>query len=94
MYRTPTRLLIKSNLNINSIFFLVCNYKYFKFSSFKDTIKVVHFIGANKPWKQTFNLDTNSIEGNGTPYESHQLSQWWSVFTRDCLPYIDEETVS
>lgn len=63
------------------------------YKNFKDTIKVVHFIGANKPWKQTFNLDTNSIEGNGTPYESHQLSQWWSVFTRDCLPYIDEETV-
>lgn len=61
------------------------------YKNFKDNVKIVHFIGANKPWKYTFNLDTKSVEGNG-PYESEHLNNWWSMFSNQCLPTLDEQT--
>jgi len=58
----------------------------------KDNVKIVHFIGANKPWKRTYNTDNASVEGEGV-YEGEHLNLWWSLFSKHCLPSLDEETV-
>lgn len=63
------------------------------YKQFKDTIKVVHFIGANKPWKYTYNFDSQSVEGLG-PCESEHLNKWWSIFANQCLSSIDSQTQS
>lgn len=61
------------------------------YRQFKHTIKIVHFIGANKPWKYTYDLDANRVEGQG-PYESEHLNQWWSIFGKQLLFTLDDYT--
>ncbi len=61
--------------------------------SFKDSVKIVHFIGANKPWKFTYNLDNNTVESNNVQYEGQHVNEWWAVFSKFCLPLLDDETV-
>lgn len=62
------------------------------YRQFKDSVKIVHFIGANKPWKNTYDMNTNRIEDAG-PYESEHLAQWWSLFVSKCLPSLDDQTL-
>lgn len=68
------------------------NYTYAPaYKQYKDTIRIVHFIGANKPWKYTYNCDSNRVEGQG-PYESEHLNQWWSLFSTQLLSTLDDHT--
>lgn len=61
---------------------------------FKDSIKIVHFIGAQKPWYYTYNLDTSSVTGNTRLNEVEYLNSWWSLFAQTVLPSLNDETVS
>ena len=61
---------------------------------FKDTVKIVHFIGAQKPWYYTFNTETQAVIGPSGVYESEYLVQWWSLFMKFIYPKLDEEIVS
>lgn len=61
------------------------------YRQFKDTIKIVHFIGAQKPWKYTYNCDSNTVEGQG-PSEGEHLAQWWSIFSTQLLSTLDDHT--
>lgn len=62
------------------------------YKQFQDTIKIVHFIGANKPWYLRFNADNNTVVGNVTQNEVTHLNQWWSTFVSSVLLRLDEET--
>jgi lipopolysaccharide biosynthesis glycosyltransferase len=58
---------------------------------FKDNIKVVHFIGTNKPWKQIRTADgkflqryicfNSDLSEQGVGF----LKAWWAVFDRHAL---------
>jgi glycogenin glucosyltransferase len=61
------------------------------YKQFKDTIRIVHFIGANKPWKCMYDLDGHRVQDQG-PYESEHLNQWWSVFANQLLSSLDDHT--
>lgn len=61
------------------------------YKQFKDTVRIVHFIGANKPWKYTYNCENKSVESRGQ-YEYEHLNLWWSVFASQCLPALDSDT--
>lgn len=63
------------------------------YKQFKESIKIVHFIGAQKPWYYSYNLDTQTVTGNVTVYEVEHLNQWWSLFVQDVLPSLNNETV-
>lgn len=63
------------------------------YKQYKDSVKIVHFIGANKPWKYTFNFNSNTVEGQSA-YEGEHLNRWWSVFAHQCLSSIDSQTQS
>lgn len=62
------------------------------YKQFKESIKVVHFIGAQKPWYYSYNLDTQTVTGNVTVNEVEHLNQWWTLFVSDVLPSLNNET--
>lgn len=64
------------------------------YKQFKESIKIVHFIGAQKPWYYSYNLDTQTVTGNVTVYEVEHLNQWWHLFVSDVLPSLNNDTVS
>jgi len=62
------------------------------YKKFSENVKIVHFIGAQKPWYYTYNLDTHSVVGNAQLTEVHHLSKWWSTFVQFVLPRLDSLT--
>jgi hypothetical protein len=64
------------------------------FNSFRENVKIVHFIGAQKPWYYSYDLSRQTVLGNVTNYESEHLNIWWSQFVRSVLDRLDTETVS
>jgi len=62
------------------------------YKQFQDGVKIVHFIGAQKPWYYSYNVDTGAVLGNVQTQESNLLNRWWSTFVANVLPRIDEET--
>lgn len=60
---------------------------------FRESVKIVHFIGAQKPWYYTYNADNGSVMGPAGLYESEYLVNWWSVFYNNVYPKIGDEIV-
>jgi glycogenin len=62
------------------------------FKNFRENVKIVHFIGAQKPWYYSYDLSRQTVLGNVTNYESEHLNIWWSQFVRSVLDRLDTET--
>lgn len=65
------------------------------FFRFKDRVKIVHFIGAVKPWHHTF----DSVSGKVTPlpgtgHSQEFLQVWWNIFMQSVQPNLDPTLVS
>jgi glycogenin glucosyltransferase len=58
------------------------------FKYFGKNIKIVHFIGASKPWHHSFNTASGQVEG-GAQGQSPYLQAWWKVFMECVQPHID-----
>lgn len=56
-------------------------------------MRIVHFIGAQKPWYHTFNLDSGCVMGNVTVHESELINGWWKVFAESVLPALNQDTL-
>lgn len=66
----------------------------FSFYRFKNNVKIVHFIGATKPWHQPFN--TSSGEVTPLPDSGHNaefLQLWWTIFMEDVQQTLDPNLV-
>ena len=64
-------------------------------SRYSHNIKIIHFIGATKPWHYTFNTATGKIEGDSmTHHKQRFLQLWWSLFLEKVQPHLDPNTVS
>lgn len=61
------------------------------FSQFRSNVKIVHFIGAQKPWYNTYNVDSETVVGKVTTYECEHLNMWWSIFVKNVFPNLDNE---
>ena len=46
-------------------------------------MKVVHFIGAQKPWHMSYNTATGQVDGASEQTQANFLQQWWTVFMED-----------
>ena len=57
---------------------------------FGQGVKVVHFIGAVKPWNAAFNRATHSLEGAGGGQPTDFLQQWWRVFLDQVYPRLND----
>ncbi|XP_052104554.1 glycogenin-1-like isoform X1 [Mytilus californianus] len=65
------------------------------FKQFKNNVKIVHFIGATKPWHQPFN--TSSGEVTPLPDSGHNqefLQLWWTIFMEDVQQSLDPNLMS
>lgn len=56
--------------------FLVCHAVY----RYGSTVKVVHFIGAVKPWHASYNRATHSLDDASGGGASDFLRLWWGLF--------------
>lgn len=65
------------NMNANS------SYTYLPaFNQFGKNVKIVHFLGTQKPWMFTYNKDSETVDApidNNPSYE--YMSNWWKIFT-------------
>ncbi|XP_061222505.1 glycogenin-2 isoform X1 [Neopsephotus bourkii] len=64
------------------------------FNHFGRDAKVVHFLGARKPWNHKYNLQTKKVMQDGTTDGSlHQLSflsLWWNIYSASILPLLEK----
>ncbi|NWR59964.1 GLYG2 protein, partial [Bucorvus abyssinicus] len=64
------------------------------FNHFGGDAKVVHFLGATKPWNYKYNLQTKRVVQDGTTSGSfHQLSflaLWWNIYSASILPLLEK----
>jgi glycogenin glucosyltransferase len=56
---------------------------------FVKDIKIVHFIGAFKPWHHNFDPDMKSLneDKEGLPNVEY-IQQWWATFVKHILPHL------
>lgn len=51
------------------------------FKQYGSNVKVVHFIGAVKPWHHGYNTVTGQVEEAGGPgHDQRYLQHWWNIF--------------
>ncbi|NWX50489.1 GLYG2 protein, partial [Steatornis caripensis] len=62
------------------------------FNHFGRDAKVVHFLGATKPWNYKYNIQTETVMQDGAMSGSfHQLSflaLWWNIYSASILPLL------
>ena len=78
------------NKNLFFKFNLDCTFR------FGENIKIVHFIGAAKPWRYTYNIHAKYVTPPEDVGHGHQLSfvqAWWNVFMTSIKPRIEEAQV-
>jgi len=60
------------------------------FKQFYNDIKVVHFIGAVKPWHQPYNSRTGTVSAlPGSGHSEEFLQKWWALFMECVHPNLD-----
>ena len=58
-------------------------------------MKIVHFIGAVKPWHHTYNTSTKQVTPlPGTGHSQEFLQVWWNIFMDRVQPSLDPALVS
>ncbi|KAJ3258374.1 Glycogenin-2 [Boothiomyces macroporosus] len=64
------------------------------FNHFKDQIRVVHFIGLNKPWKLNRNYDGSLVYyGDASEHTLSLIQHWWSIFDYNDIHLILKDMV-
>ncbi|NXO04706.1 GLYG2 protein, partial [Rhinopomastus cyanomelas] len=74
------------NLSSNAVYSYVP-----AFNHFGRDAKVVHFLGATKPWNYKYNLQTKRVTQDDTT-SCHQLSflaLWWNIYSASILPLLE-----
>lgn len=62
---------------------------------FKDSVKIVHFIGATKPWHHPYNTATKEVTPlPETGHNKDYLQIWWDIFMSFVQPTLDPSLVS
>ncbi|XP_023370829.1 glycogenin-2 [Otolemur garnettii] len=60
------------------------------FKQFGSSAKVVHFLGATKPWNYKYNPQTGSVleqgSASGSLHQASFLNLWWTIYQDRVLP--------
>jgi len=65
------------------------------FMWFRKDIKVVHFIGAVKPWLHVYDRSTHRVQMQSDPgHNAAYLQMWWDIFMEDVEPKLAPQTPS
>ena len=61
---------------------------------FKQDVKIVHFIGATKPWHHTYSTSSGEVVPLlETGHNKDFLQIWWDLFMRFVQPSLDPSLV-
>ncbi|XP_064293590.1 glycogenin-2 isoform X1 [Phalacrocorax carbo] len=64
------------------------------FNHFGRDAKVVHFLGATKPWNYKYNLQTKRVMQDDTTSGSFNqlsfLALWWNIYSASILPLLEK----
>jgi len=64
-------------------------YKYFG-----RNVKIVHFIGATKPWLISFDEAGNALIGDTEKHSHDHLRLWWQIFNNSVRPQLNKRPVT
>jgi len=56
------------------------------FKKFGKDVKIIHFIGAAKPWKTCFDGSGEAILSSTAKHTSSHLQLWWQIFSTEVKP--------
>jgi len=81
------RLPFTYNMSANAVY----TYKA-AFKRFAQDVKIVHFLGAVKPWNHNFDSRSKSLQfRQDSTSMVEYVQQWWSIFADDVLPHLQPE---
>ncbi|XP_028968438.1 glycogenin-1 [Galendromus occidentalis] len=60
------------------------------FLKFGHNVKIVHFLGARKPWHYSYNLLSNHVDCDCGHYQQH-LQLWWDIFMSHVQPRLSTD---
>lgn len=60
------------------------------FKKFGENVKIIHFIGASKPWLVHFDSNGRAMLGSTEQHTSHHLQLWWQIFSTEVKPLISK----
>ncbi|GIX69312.1 glycogenin-1, partial [Caerostris extrusa] len=60
------------------------------YKQFGKDVKIVHFLGAIKPWMESYNSETGRVQP-GSPHSCEHLQMWWDIFMKHVQPNLTEE---
>ncbi|XP_071950136.1 glycogenin-1-like [Antedon mediterranea] len=70
-----------------------CSYSYKPaFVKFGQDVRIVHFIGATKPWSFKYDTKTGSLyhqDHSSYQHDSQFIQSWWNVFVNKVKPIIE-----
>lgn len=65
------------------------------FFRFGQNVKILHFIGAMKPWLQSFDSRTGQVNvASGSEHVAQYLQLWWTIFFQNVHKDLSAEMVS
>jgi len=62
------------------------------YQRFGGQVRIVHFIGATKPWLLNFDHRGEPIVGATESHSKTYLQLWWQIFTNEVKPSLDEHS--
>lgn len=63
------------------------------FKQFGSNAKVVHFLGAMKPWSYTYDPQAHTVRGDVQASSTHPsfLLNWWTLYATHVVPMMQQE---
>lgn len=63
------------------------------YKKFGQNVKIIHFIGASKPWLAKFDNKGHPLLGSTEAHTKEHLLLWWQIFTSEVRPLLTEKSV-
>jgi len=64
------------------------------YKRFGHTVKIIHFIGANKPWLAHFDGHGEASMSDVEKHTSEHLRLWWQIFSNEVKPVVSKHAPS
>ncbi len=75
-----------SSMKSTALYECICHFPSLSSSRFSHNIKIIHFIGAMKPWQHKYLPEVDAVILEPGSYASQNAAQdylkrWWQVYT-------------
>jgi len=62
------------------------------YKKFGQNVRIVHFIGATKPWLVNFDNKGEALIGVTEQHTKNHLQLWWQIFTNEVKPMLQQSS--